>query len=224
MPYQIEIEKLEDELKDLGEKIGETLKPELESNKLHGLRSAFIFNRYLDVVNSLDWFISEKTIELSDHANDILCMMKDKITEVKNLYQLQRENDDGYKDPISHMNALVAAGHDTPRNFSLRYDISPGVEKCLWLTSPDFEESFIRNRIKAAIERNGSRAGHYILTRRRYQITEEQAKDLVNDIWDNPNTVSEVFHKLLDREKLIECRISEDARNEVREAQIRYRV
>lgn len=210
------IEKLEKRIERLGTNLCDTLKPHIDHHALSSIKSDFMFNRYSEAIESINWFKTEKELNSPSSAIETWEDIQRSVAEVKELYEFQRKNDGGYKDPITHMNALMIAGDEIPRNFGKRYDISSGAVKSLWLTSPAFEERFIRARIRQAKERNGARTGHYIYTKRRYRISDDQARTLVDGMWKKPNSVSNHFHKIFDRTKLIQCRVNDYGKEEMR--------
>lgn len=221
MSYKNEIETIEHEIKELSKILHKALVPldEPYPSFLTFLDMKFARDDFPEAIASLEWALEDNRLILPDTAQPIWADMKTKAGQALDLYRLERQSDEGYKDPITHMNVLTAANEDTPNDFGKRYGLSAGDVKCLWLISPGFEERFIRKRIEKAIARNGARSGHYIYTKRRYKLTKTEAERLVDDMWENPNTVSKVFHELLDQEKLLRCRLDEE--NQERVVQIR---
>ncbi len=217
MSYREQIQEYENEIKELGEKLCETLVSIKQpySSFLSFLRLKFLGNRYPAAIASLKWCIEEHQLDLPEAALELWVMIKNKADSASQLYVMERKSDNGYKDPFTHMNALVEAKADIPSDFGKRYCIDEGAVKCLTLTSPGYEERFIRSRIGEAIARNGSRSGHYIYAKRRYKLTEEQAKRLVDELWDNQDTVSKTFFEFLNRGKLVKYRLSKKYQEEV---------
>lgn len=217
MSYKDEIKICESEIKTLGARLSEILEPLIQPDTLSWFQHDFSIDNYPEAIEAIKWHLAEQTVVLPDSALSIWSDIKNKANKAKGLYELERQSDDGFKNPITHMNALMEAGDRVPDpdGFAKRHGLSQGAVKALWLTSPIFEERFIRERIGKAIARNGARTGHYIFIKRRYKFTQEQAERLADDIWENPKTVSKVFYDLLDWKKLVQCRLIEDAQEEV---------
>lgn len=219
MSYKTQIQILENEINELGDKLCEILVPLKQpySSFLSFLKMSFSSNRYPTAIADLEWYFNEHSVVLPESALTLWANIKNKADKSLHLYELERQSDDGYKDPITHMNVLTAADQDTPNDFGKRYGLNDTDVKCLVMISPGFEERFIRNRIGDAVARNGARTGHYIFTKRRYKLTQEQAQFLVDEIWENPKSVSKVFYELLDWEKLLKCRLAEDNQERIRQ-------
>lgn len=224
MSYKNQIQTYENEIKELGEMLCEILVSMKEPypSFLIFLRMKFSGNRYPAAIASLELCLEEHQMVLPEATLEIWVDIKNKADEALHLYDLERQSDDGFKDPITHMNVLTAADEDTPDDFGKRYGLDEGDVKCLWLVSPGFEERFIRERIEDAVANNRARYGQYRYTKRRYKLTEEQAKRLVDDIWGNSKTVSKVFYELLDWEKLLLCRLAEDNQERVRQIKANF--
>ena len=184
----------------------------------------FARDDYPEAIASLEWALEENSLVLPDAAQPTWTEIKSKADQALDLYRLERQSDEGYKDPFTHMNVLMRTDEDVPNDFGKRYALSAGDVKCLWLISPGFEERFIRERIGEAIARNGARSGHYIYTKRRYKLTKAEAERLVDDMWENPNTVSKIFHELLDQEKLLKCRLDEESQERVMQIRADYNI
>lgn len=224
MSYESQIQNLEIKIRELGHNLCAILAPlpQPYPSFLAFVKMRFSGNRYPKAISDLKWFFKEHNAALPETALSIWQEINNKADEAKHLYELKRQSDDGHKDPITHMNVLMEAGDDIPDEFSKRYGLYEGEVKCLWLVAPGFEERFIRERIGNAVARNGARSGHYIFTKRRYRLTYEQAQRLVDEIWDNPKAVSQVFHELLNWEKLVSCRLSKEHQKEVRHIKSRF--
>ena len=221
MSYKKEIETTEHEIKELSEILYKYLIP------LDGpypsffvfLNMKFARDDYPEAISSLEWAFGENKLILPDAAQPIWADIKIKADRALDLHRLERESDEGYKDPITHMNALMVADNEIPKDFSKRYGLSNGDVKCLWLISPGFEERFIRRRIGNAAARGAAHYGQCRHAKKRYKITKEEAERLVDDMWENPNIESKVFYELFDEDKLLECRLGEE--NQERVLQIR---
>ena len=222
MSYSDKIEALEIEIRALGIEFAELIKSSLGPEYLLSIESDFYCNDYSEALDQLDWHIENQSLILSDTASRLFVKIKSNIRKVKSLYENERRIDGGFKHPVLHMDALMQKGDEIPNRFGKRYGISELAVKGLWLSTPAFEERFIRERIGQAVARNGARTGHYIFAKRRYELTDEQVRRLVDDMWENPNTISNVFHELLDREKLVLCRLTESAQNQVLEVQANF--
>lgn len=221
MSYKNKIEIHENKIRELGDRLCKILVSIKEPypSFLAFLSMQFTGNRYPAAIASLEWSIEEHSVILPEEASKVWKDIKKNADDAKQLYALEREKDDGFKNPIIHMNALMEADDDIPPEFGKRYDLDEGDVKCLWLISPGFEEQFIRKRIKDAVIHNKAKYGQYRYTKRRYKLTEAQAERLVNDIWENPNRVSKVFYDLLDWDKLLQCRLDKDNQERVRQIQ-----
>jgi len=217
MSYKSKIETLEREIKELSEILYKTLVPldEPYPSFLAFLNMDFASDDYPEAIDSLEWALEDNKPTLPDTAVPIWTDIKIKAERALDLFRLERENDEGYKDPITHMNVLTARGEDTPNDFAKRYGLSAGDVKCLWMISPGFEESFIRQRIADAAARGAAHYGQCRYVKKRYRLTKEHAERLVDDMWKNPNRVSKVFHALLDEDKLLRCRLAEEYQERV---------
>lgn len=226
MSYKNRIETIEHEIKELSETLYKALVPleEPYPSFFSFLNMEFTRGDYPEAIASLEWALGQRRLTLPDTAKPTWDDIKIKAGQAHEFYKLERQGDESYKDPVTHMNALTAADEDIPNDFGKRYGLSAGDVKCLWLISPGFEERFIRQRIAEAVARNGSRDGHYIFTKRRYKLTEKQAKRLVDDIWGNLTSVSKVFHELLDQEKLLRCRLAEEHQDRVLQIRADYSI
>ena len=209
----------ENEIVELGNKLCETLVTLTQPypHFLSSVQSEFSINRYLEAIDSLEWYFEQSNTLAPEITISLFGELKNKVHKVLHLYELERQNDEGYKDPVTHMNAIMEAGEKIPNHFGKRYGLKHGDVKALWLTTPVFVERLLRKRIGEAVARNGSRTGHYLYTRRRYKLTEEQAKRLVDDMWANQITESKVFYELFDRDKLIEHRLAADIQERIRQ-------
>ena len=209
----------ENEIVELGNKLCEALVTLSQPypHFLSSVRSEFSFNRYLEAIDSLEWYFEKNNTLAPETTISLFEELKNKVNKALHLYELERQNDDGYKDPVTHMNALMEADEKIPNHFGKRYGLKHGDVKALWLTTPVFEERFLRKRIGEAVARNGSRTGHYLYTRRRYKISEAQAKKLVDDMWANQTTESKVFYELFDRDKLVEHRLAAHSQERIRQ-------
>ena len=209
----------ENEIVELGNKLCETLVTLTQRypHFLSSVQSEFSINRYLEAIDSLEWYFEQSNTLAPEITISLFGELKNKVHKVLHLYELERQNDEGYKDPVTHMNAIMEAGEKIPNHFGKRYGLKHGDVKALWLTTPVFVERLLRKRIGEAVARNGSRTGHYLYTRRRYKLTEEQAKRLVDDMWANQITESKVFYELFDRDKLIEHRLAADIQERIRQ-------
>lgn len=221
MSYKKKIEIIEHEIKELSETLlkalGQLDEPHPSFFTFLGME--FARDDYPEAIASLEWALDDNRFVLPDVVQPIWADIKTKADLALDLYRLERESDEGYKDPITHMNVLTAADEDTPNDFGKRYGLSAGDVKCLWLISPGFEERFIRQRIADAAARGAAHYGQCRYVKKRYRLTKEQAERLVDDMCKNPKTVSKVFHELLDKEKLLRCRLDEE--NQERILQIR---
>lgn len=226
MSYKRKIETIEHEIKELSESLHKilTLVDEPYPSFLTFLKMDFDRDDYPQAIASLEWTLKENRLVLSDTARHIWEDLKIKADQALDFYRLERQSDDGYKDPIAHMNVITAANEDIPRDFGKRYGLSAGDVKCLWLISPGFEERFIRERIADAAARGAAFYGQFRYVKKRYKLTEEQAQRLVDDMWNNPNTVSSVFHELLDQEKLLRCRLGEEHQDRVLQIKADYNI
>jgi len=217
MSYKNQIESIEHEIKELSEILYKSLIPldEPYPSFLVFMDMNFARDDYPDAISSLEWALGENKLVLPDAAQPIWADIKIKAERALDLYRLERQSDEGYKDPITHMNALMVADNEIPKDFSKRYGLSNGDVKCLWIISPGFEERFIRQRIGNAAARGAAHYGQCRHAKRRYKITKEEAERLVDDMWENPNTVSKVFYELFDEDKLLRCRLGEEDQERV---------
>ena len=226
MSYKSKIETLEHEIKELSEILCKVLVPldELRPSFLVFLNMEFERDDYPEAIASLEWALKDNRLILPDTAQPIWADIKIKADQALDFYRLERQGDEGYKDPITHMNILTVTDEDIPNDFGKRYGLSAGDVKCLWLISPGFEERFIRQRIADAAARGAAHYGQCRYAKQRYKLTKEQAERLVNDMWESPNTVSKVFHELLGHEELLRCRLDEEAQKRVLQIRTDYNI
>lgn len=217
MSYKNEIETIEHEIKELSEILCESLVPldEPYPSFFAFLNMKFARDDYPDAISSLEFQLEMNNLILPDVAQSIWVDIKTKADRALDLHRLEREGDKGYKDPITHMNALMAADNEIPKDFSKRYGLNNGDVKCLWLISPGFEERFIRRRIGDAAARGAAHYGQCRHAKKRYKITKEEAERLVDDMWENPNIVSKVFYELFDEDRLLRSRLGEESQERV---------
>ena len=226
MSYKNKIESIEHEIKELSEILYKALVllEEPYPSFFIFLNMEFACDDYPEAIASLEWALEDNRLILPDTAQPIWADIKTKADQALDLYRLERQGDEGYKDPVTHMNVLTAADEDTPNDFGKRYGLSAGDVKCLWLISPGFEERFIRQRIADAAARGAAHYGQCRYVKRRYNLTKEQAERLVDDMWENPNTVSEVFNEVLGHEKLLQCRLDEEHQERVLQIRADYNI
>ena len=226
MSSKNKIETIEHEIKELSEILYKALLPldEPYPSFLTFLNMSFACDDYPEAIASLEWALEDDKIILPDIAQSIWAEIKIKADRALDLYRLERQGDEGFKDPITHMNVLTAADEDTPNDFAKRYGLSAGDVKCLWMISPGFEERFIRQRIADAAARGAAHYGQCRYVKRRYNLTKEQVERLVDDMWNNPNTVSKVFNEVLDQEKLLQCLLDEEHQERVLQIRADYNI
>lgn len=226
MSYKSEIATLEHEIKGLSEILYEAMLPldEPYPSFLIFLNMKFARDDYSEAIASLEHVLEHNMLVLPDTAQQTWADIKIKADQALDLYRLVRQSDEGYKDPITHMNVLTPTDEDIPKHFGKRYGLSAFDVKCLWLISPGFEEKFIRQRIADAAARGAAHYGQCRFAKQRYKLTKEQAERLVDDMWENPNTVSKVFHELLGEEELLRCRLGEEHQERVLQIRADYNI
>jgi len=226
MSYKNEIETIEHEIKELSEILYKALVPLDEPYPIFftSLNTSFACNDYPEAIASLEWAIEDDKVNLPDTAKPIWANIKIKAVRALGLYKLERQSDEGFKDPINHMNVLAAAGEDVPNNFAKRYGLHAGDQKCLSMISLGNEERFIRQRIADAAARGAAHYGQCRYVKRRYDLTKEQAECLVNDMWENPSIPSKLFHELIDQEKLLGCLLSKEGQERILQIRADYSI
>jgi hypothetical protein len=100
--------------------------------------------------------------------------------------------------------------------FAKRFLLSINEAKIIWLSAPQFQEDFCRNRLSERKERGASGVGAKIWLRRRYNLSEEEIEAVFADIWNNPSDqISNIFLQIITPERIAKSQLTSDAQQEL---------
>ncbi|WOE75216.1 hypothetical protein [Alterisphingorhabdus coralli] len=104
-----------------------------------------------------------------------------------------------------------------------RFSLSSLGAKSLWLSTPEFQEEYCRNRIKDSQERGGSEYGNRHWLKRNFNLSEAELDEIFFDIWNNPkDRVSTKFLDALTPERIAETQLVDEGRQAVKDIQNRF--
>ncbi len=129
------------------------------------------------------------------------------------------------ENPFESMKTIISSGAENPPfiEFRTRFSLSESEVKVVWMTCPEFQEGFCRERITASKHRGGSVYGNKHWLSRRYKLSEQELEAIFRDIWNNPKEkTSSKFLAILSSERIAESQCTQNAKMELRALKIKY--
>ena len=127
--------------------------------------------------------------------------------------------------PFDHTKNAILAGSDDNliETLEKKFNLTSDEAKIIWLSCPEFQEQFSRERIQESKSRGAKRYGKEAWFKRRFKLTEMELKYIFEDLWVNLNgKYSERFIKTLTRERIAKTQLTDDAQKILLDLQSRF--